>query len=84
MLMKYHVELKPTAVKDLKSLPPKDISKIIARLEALIDDMKGHVKKLSNFTPEYRMRAGNYRALFEVEGDRIIVYRIKHRKDVYR
>jgi len=82
--MKYHVELKPTAVKDLKSLPPKDISKIIARLEALIDDMKGHVKKLSNFTPEYRMRAGNYRALFEVEGDRIIVYRIKHRKDVYR
>ena len=46
--------------------------------------MKGHVKKLTNFTPEYRMRAGNYRALFEVEGDRIIVYRIKHRKDVYR
>jgi mRNA interferase RelE/StbE len=82
--MKYQVELKPTAVKDLKSLHPKDVSKVIARLEALTDDMKGHVKKLTNFTPEYRMRAGNYRALFEVEGDRIIVYRIKHRKDVYR
>jgi mRNA interferase RelE/StbE len=82
--MKYQVELKPTAVKDLKSLHPKDVSKVIARLEALTDDMKGHVKKLTNFTPEYRMRAGNYRALFEVEGDRIIVYRIKHRKEVYR
>ena len=82
--MKYQVELKPTAVKDLKSLHPKDVSKVIARLEALTDDMKGHVKKLTNFTPEYRMRAGNYRALFEVEGARIIVYRIKHRKDVYR
>ena len=82
--MKYQVELKPTAVKDLKSLHPKDVSKVIARLEALTDDMKGHVKKLTNFTPEYRMRAGHYRALFEVEGDRIIVYRIKHRKDVYR
>jgi len=82
--MKYQVELKPTAVKDLKSIPPNDVSKVIARLESLTDDMKGHVKKLTNFTPEYRMRAGNYRALFEVEGDRIIVYRIKHRKDVYR
>jgi len=82
--MKYQVELKPTAVKDLKSLPPNDVLKVIARLEALKDNMKGHVKKLTNFTPEYRMRAGNYRALFEVEGDRIIVYRIKQRKDVYR
>ena len=82
--MKYQVELKPTAVKDLKNIPPNDVSKVIARLESLTDDMKGPVKKLTNFTPEYRMRAGNYRALFEVEGDRIIVYRIKHRKDVYR
>jgi mRNA interferase RelE/StbE len=82
--MKYQVELKPTAVKDLKSMPSNDVSKVMARLESLTDDMKGHVKKLTNFTPEYRMRAGNYRALFEVEGDRIIVYRIKHRKDVYR
>jgi len=82
--MKYQVELKPTAVKNLKSIPPNDVSKVMARLESLTDDMKGHVKKLTNFTPEYRMRAGNYRALFEVEGDRIIVYRIKHRKDVYR
>jgi mRNA interferase RelE/StbE len=63
--MKYQVELKPTAVKDLKSLHPKDVSKVIARLEALTDDMKGHVKKLTNFTPEYRMRAGNYRALLK-------------------
>lgn len=82
--MKYQVELKPTAVKDLKSIAPNEASKVITRLEALQDDMKGDVKRLTNFLPEYRMRAGNYRALFEVEGDRIIVYRIKHRKDVYR
>jgi len=82
--MKYQVELKPTAVKDLKSIAPNEASKVITRLEALQDDMKGDVKRLTNFFPEYRMRAGNYRALFEVEDDRIIVYRIKHRKDVYR
>ena len=82
--MKYQVELKPMAVKDLKSIAPNEASKVITRLEALQDDMKGDVKRLTNFFPEYRMRAGNYRALFEVEDNRIIVYRIKHRKDVYR
>lgn len=82
--MKYHVELKPTAIKDLKNIPEKEVARIIAQIESLEDDLKGDVKKLTNFTPEYRMRAGNYRALFEVNGDRIIVYRIKHRKDIYR
>ena len=82
--MNYYVELKPTAIKDLKNIPNKEVLKIIAQLESLEDDMKGNVKRLTNFTPEYRMRAGNYRALFEVAGHRIIVYRIKHRKDIYR
>ena len=82
--MQYQVALKPMAVKDLKNLPSHDASKVMARLKSLEDDMKGSVKRLTNFTPEYRLRAGNYRALFEVEGTRIIVYRIQHRKDVYR
>jgi mRNA interferase RelE/StbE len=42
------------------------------------------VKKLSNHFPEFRMRAGDWRALFEVAGDRVIVYRILHRKEAYR
>lgn len=82
--MKYHVELKLTAIKDLKNIPQKEVAKIIIQLESLEEGMKGNVKRLTNFTPEYRVRVGNYRALFEVEGDRIIVYRIKHRKDIYR
>jgi mRNA interferase RelE/StbE len=40
---------------------------------------------LTDFTPEYRLRIGDYRALFEIERpNRVIVYRIRHRRDVYR
>ncbi|MBM3838372.1 MAG: hypothetical protein FJ398_10475 [Verrucomicrobia bacterium] len=42
------------------------------------------MKRLSNHFPEYRMRAGNWRVLFEVAGDRVVVYRIRHRRDAYR
>ncbi len=35
--------------------------------------------------PEYRLRVGQFRVLFEVEdGIRIVVYRIVHRREAYR
>ena len=40
---------------------------IIKGIEAMSDDLKGDVKRLTNFTPEYRLRVGDYRVLFEVE-----------------
>jgi len=40
---------------------------------------------LTNFTPEYRLRVGQYRILFEVENDNeVVVYRIVHRREAYR
>ena len=48
------------------------------------DDLKGDIKKLTNYTPEYRSRAGNFRILFELVGNKIIIYRIKHRKESYK
>jgi mRNA interferase RelE/StbE len=41
------------------------------------------VKRLTNFNPEYRLRAGNYRVLFEIEMNKVMICRIKHRKDAY-
>jgi len=82
--MRYTTELKPKAVKDLKSISLKDRERIIDKIEALEDGLQGDVKKLTNHTPEYRLRSGVWRVLFEVEGSRIIVYRVLHRKEAYR
>jgi mRNA interferase RelE/StbE len=35
--------------------------------------------------PEYRLRVGDYRVLFEIENKlRIVVYRVRHRREAYR
>jgi len=81
--MEYAVEFKPRAIKDLKSIHPDTSDRIIAKIERLQENLSGDVKKLTNFTPEYRLRVGNYRVLFEIEGDRVIIYRIKHRREAY-
>ncbi len=82
--MKYGIELKPKAEKDIKALQDKERIKLVERLRFLETDLGGDVKKLTNHRPEYRMRSGNRRVLFEVAGDSMIVYRIVHRKDAYR
>lgn len=82
--MKYRIGLKPKAEKDLKAMPSQDRARVAERLRRLEDDLGGDVKKLTNHVPEYRMRAGDWRVLFELEGDCIIVYRILHRSEAYR
>ena len=82
--MKYQIEFKPRALKDYKNIEKKVLNTIFSKIEILSDDLQGNVKKLTDFTPEYRLRIGNYRVLFETERDRIIIYRIRHRKEVYK
>jgi len=83
--MNYTVALKPRAIKDLRRIQKQDASRIADSLERLTDNLFGDVKRLTNFTPEYRLRVGQYRVLFEVENENeIVVYRIVHRREAYR
>jgi mRNA interferase RelE/StbE len=83
--MRYDVELKPRARKDLRRIAKPDAAQILTALDELRNDLRGDVKRLTDFTPEYRLRIGDYRALFEVEKpNRVVVYRIRHRRDAYR
>jgi len=70
-------------VKDLRRVPVSDRAKLLDKIESLADDLSGDVKKLTNFTPEYRMRWGNWRVLFEIESETVVVYRVLNRKETY-
>jgi mRNA interferase RelE/StbE len=81
--LRYEVLLKPKAIKDLEKLPANLQTRILDKVELMQDDLSGDVKHLTNFTPEYRLRVGDYRILFEIETDAIVIYRIKHRSEAY-
>lgn len=82
--MKYEIEFKPGSLKDCKKIPRSDLRRIFIRIEGMFNDLRGDVKRLTDHTPEYRLRVGNYRILFETEENKIIIYRIRHRKDAYK
>jgi len=82
--MKYEVRFKPRAVNDIQRLPSHIHNRILERIMAMSNDLKGDIKQLTNFTPEYRLRVGDYRILFEIEEKTIVVYRIRHQREAYR
>ncbi len=82
--MKYQIEFKHRALKDCKNIDKKILNIIFSKIETLSEDLQGDVKKLTNFRPEYRLRVGDYRVLFETEKDKVIIYRICHRAKAYR
>ncbi|MEA5479193.1 type II toxin-antitoxin system RelE/ParE family toxin [Pseudanabaena galeata UHCC 0370] len=82
--MKYGIEFKPKAIKDLRSLPKQIQDKILEKVQLMENDLAGDVKKLTNFTPEYRLRVGNYRVLFEIDNENIVIYRVKPRDKAYQ
>lgn len=82
--MPYEIRFKARALKDGKKIPSQELARIFEKIKLLENDLSGDVKHLTDFSPEYRLRVGNYRVLFEVEGNDVVIYRIRHRKDIYR
>lgn len=78
------VSLDDKAIKDLSKIDKPEALKIFSKIETLQDFPKvANLKKLTNFTPPYRLRVGDYRVLFDIENNIITVYRVRHRKDIY-
>ena len=81
----YKIRLTNSAIKDLKKIPEKDVSLIAKKLNEYKDDPFSFSKKLSGKSiSTFRFRVGNYRIIFDIDEDYIVIHRIGNRKDVYR
>jgi len=82
----YSIEYTPAAVRDLKALERRIQAQVLKRIETLQEHPTPHgVEKLTD-RYEYRLRSGDYRVLFAIDfhGRRVIIGRVRHRREVYR
>lgn len=78
---------KPTALRDLKKLPRDVQGRIIKKL-----DFYSRTRNPIRFAEpikdrdfgEYRFRAGDYRIIFDIVDQEIVILVVGHRKDIYR
>ena len=79
------IEIRKSAIKDLKKIDSIIKNKLYSKIPELskFPDI-ANIKKLTNFEPAYRLRIGDYRILFDVSKNTIIIGRILHRKESYK
>ena len=83
----YNIEWKRSATNELKQLPKNAIHKALSIVKELTSNPHPNAsKKLSGADNTYRIRFGDYRIVYNVMDQVLIieVIRIGHRKDVYR
>jgi mRNA interferase RelE/StbE len=85
-MAKYKLFFTETFYKNIKAIPAKDTKRILARIDGLAEDPRpANSKKLSGQPDRYRIRQGDYRIIYSIQDERlvVIVVKIGHRRDVY-
>lgn len=85
--MTYRIRLTPSAVDDLQALPKKIQRRIARKIDVLANNPRPpQSKKLKGQPDLFRLRSGDYRIIYQIKDDilLVLVIRIRHRKDVYR
>jgi mRNA interferase RelE/StbE len=86
-MAKYRIEVSATAERQLKKIRPEDKVRILRSISLLASEPRpGGCRKMSGYDNIYRIRVGNYRVIYEIDGKRIIIVILKigHRREVYR
>ena len=86
-MAKYRILIKPSAVKEIEAISPKkDRQRLVDRISKLSNNPRPPgCEKLSG-QDKYRIRQGRYRIVYSIEDQDLIIYvfKVGHRKDVYR
>ncbi len=85
--MPYSIEFRPVVLKGLKKVPKKDLVIIKKKIEDLGCNLPDpNTTKMKGNNSFHKIRSGNYRIIYEIHDDRLVILIVKvgHRKDVYK
>jgi mRNA interferase RelE/StbE len=83
----YRIEFSPAAARQLRKLPPDVRKRVGTKIDALASDPRPPgTEKLEGQDGLLRVRAGDYRIVYTVADDVILVVIVKigHRADIYK
>jgi mRNA interferase RelE/StbE len=81
----YEVILQKPAEKFLKKLDKENQKRVISKLKELENNPHIGIPLVGNLTGLWKLRIGDYRAVYQIDDDKLIVLVLKigHRKNVY-
>jgi mRNA interferase RelE/StbE len=82
----YNLFFKKSVEKDFKSVPKKDLKRILDRIKMLAKNPRPSGCEKLTGQERYRVRQGRYRIVYSIHENELTIWIVKvgHRKDVYR
>lgn len=82
--MAYRIEVRPAAARQLRKFDPKTARRVQGVIALLADDPRPPASRPLTGRPAWRVRVGDYRVIYTIEDDRlvVVVITIGHRRDV--
>lgn len=82
----YSVFIKPSAAKELESVPDKDRRRLVRRIQGLAADPRPPSTEKLTGDDRFRVRQGDYRVVYAINDQthEVVVVKIGNRRDVYR
>ena len=85
--MGYQVAFAPAGARDVRKLPPSVQARVMKTVAKLAETPRPRgSRKINGSEDVYRIRVGDYRVLYTISDDVLIVLvvRVRHRREVYR
>jgi len=82
----YRIEWKASVLKELKRIDKTIVPRIVDTVQSLASNPRpSGVRKIKGSSRLFRVRVANYRVLYEVMDEKLLIHivRVRHRKDVY-
>jgi len=81
----YRIVFTNRALRDLEKIDKETQIRIAKKLKEYVENPLKYARKLiSQHIGTYRFKIGDYRIIFDIDGENIVVLRIGHRKSIYK
>jgi len=83
--VRYKIIYTNRAVRDISKLNPSARERLRETLEKYVETPLNYARKMVDpRLGTYRFRIGDYRVIFDIEGEELIILRLGHRREIYR
>lgn len=83
--MAYRITFKQSVSRDLKKIGITEADRILTKISVELSDKAESMPELKGrFAGLRKYRVGEYRIIFTILNDSILITRIRHRKEVYK
>ena len=83
--MTYKIAFKKSVARDLKKIDREQSAKILEKIEKVLSTKAEKIPELKGrFAGLRKCRIGDYRVIFAIINDTVLITRIRHRKEAYK